>query len=49
MARMKDVYANIQDMADNGYDADDIALMLEVDIKQVQATLGLPANGENDE
>ena len=49
MARMKDVYADIQDMADNGYDVDEIALMLEVDIKQVQATLGLPANGENDE
>jgi hypothetical protein len=49
MARMKDVYADIQDMADNGYDTDEIALMLEVDIKQVQATLGLPANGENDE
>jgi hypothetical protein len=49
MARMKDVYADIQDMADNGYDVDEIALMLEVDIKQVQATLGLTVDGENDE
>jgi hypothetical protein len=49
MARMKDVYAEIQDMADNGYDIDEIALMLEVDIKQVQATLGLTVDGENDE
>jgi len=49
MARMKDVYADIQDMADNGYEPDDIALMLEVDIKQVQAALGLTVDGENDE
>lgn len=49
MARMKDIYAEIQDMADNGYEPDDIALMLEVDIKYVQATLGLTNDGENDE
>lgn len=49
MARIKDLIADIHDMADNGYDVDDIALMLEVDIKNVKTALGLPIDGENDE
>ena len=46
---MKDVYEDIRDMSDNGYEPDDIALILEIDIKYVQIALGLPIDGENDE
>jgi hypothetical protein len=49
MARIKEVWADIQEMADNGYDAEDIALIMEVDINHVKAALGQPIEGESDE
>ena len=49
MARIKELWAEIQEMADNGYDAEDIALIMEVDINRVKAALGEPVEGEFNE
>ena len=47
MGRMKDIATDIEEMLSNGYDIEDIALILEVDIKLVQdcaKTLGYTEN-----
>jgi hypothetical protein len=49
MARIKEKWAEIQEMADNGYDAEDIALIMEIDINDVKAALGQPVEGETNE
>lgn len=49
MARIKELWAEIREMADNGYDAEDIALIMEVDINHVKAALGQQIEGESDE
>ena len=49
MAKIKEKWADIQEMAANGYDAEDIALIMEIDINDVKAALGQPVEGESDE
>jgi DnaJ-class molecular chaperone len=49
MARIKELWVDIQEMADNGYDAEDIALIMEIDIDNVKAALGQPVEGETNE
>ena len=44
MAKMKDVLDKIEDMLDNGYDAEDIALIVGVHVsivEQVKVKLGI--------
>jgi DnaJ-class molecular chaperone len=49
MARIKELWAEIREMADNGYDAEDISLIMEIDINHVKAALGEPVEGETNE
>ena len=48
MGRMKDIAMDIEEMLSNGYDVEDIALILEVDIKLVQDCAKTLDHTEND-
>jgi len=48
MGRMKDIATDIEEMLSNGYDIEDIALILEVDIKLVQDCAKTLGHTEND-
>jgi hypothetical protein len=48
MGKMKDIAVDIEEMLTNGYDVEDIAMILEVDIKLVKDCAKTLGHTEND-
>ena len=48
MGKMKDLAMSIDEMLSNGYDVEDIALILEVDIELVRQRAGVTETNQED-
>ena len=51
MGKMKEVVDKIEDLLDNGYDAEDIALIVGVDVsvvEQVKKNLGIESDSDQE-
>ena len=48
MSKMKDLVIQIQDMAMNGYDAEDIAMILDVPLSWVEEACGMVDDSDYD-